>query len=58
MGKKLPQNNNYLVPLDRVVIAIVREYGKADETYKAELRLRNPDLDLDKLLAEMEKKVK
>lgn len=45
--------HNYLDPVAKVVRAIVREYAAADETRKAELRLRNPDLDLDKLAQEL-----
>ena len=48
---------NYLNPVSGTVKVIVRQYAAADETEKAELRLRNPDLDLDRLLEEMEKKV-
>lgn len=37
--------HNYLDPVDGVIRAIKREYAQADETRKAELRLRNPDID-------------
>jgi hypothetical protein len=40
--------HNYLDPVDGVIRAILREYAQADETRKAELRLRNPDIDFEK----------
>jgi hypothetical protein len=46
---------NYLAALPGTIRVVLKEYATADEYRRAELRLHNRDLDLDKMLAEMEK---
>jgi hypothetical protein len=46
---------NYLQTLPGVARIILKEYAQADEERRRELRWRNADLDLDKMLEEMEK---